>query len=169
MAPLSRILAITFLGVNLALWIGPELAEFPARAYSDMSETEFNLALSNRLLGFLISSMHLGVLSYGLFSVAKIFKQINKGEWYLPVFSKHLRQFGLSLVVFTLMIPVVQALMSVALTFNNPVGERMITLDIDASTAPISFVLLLIGVLLSLMASVLLRAGEMAEEYEKIV
>ena len=169
LAPLSRVLAILFLAINIALWMSPDLVEFPARAYSGMVETEFNVAMSNRLFGGLISTIHLGILAVGLLAVARIFKQINKGEWHLPSFSQSLRRFGLSLVVFTLLIPVVQALMSIALTYNNPVGQRMITLDLDAATAQIAFVLLLVGVLLSLMASVMMRAGEIAEEYEKIV
>ncbi|MEH6631331.1 MAG: DUF2975 domain-containing protein [Halopseudomonas aestusnigri] len=169
LAPLSRLLAIGFLLLNGALWFGGEFAEFPARAYSGMAETDFNLGLNNRIFGVLISSIHLGVLCYGLWAVAKIFSRLNTGTWYIPEFSQCLRRFGLSLVVFTLMIPLVQALMSLALTYDNEVGERLIVLDVDASTAPISFVLLLIGVLLSLMAGVLVRAREVAEEYEKIV
>ena len=169
LAPFSRLLAIGFLLVNGALWFGVEYAEFPARAYSGMVETDFNLGLNNRIFGALISSVHLGVLCYGLWAVAKIFSRLNTGKWYVPEFSQCLRRFGISLVVFTLLIPVVQALMSLALTYNNEVGKRMIILDVDSSTAPISFVLLLIGVLLSLMASVLVRAREVAEEYEKIV
>ncbi|WP_156176711.1 hypothetical protein [Kiloniella spongiae] len=149
--------------------MSPELVEFPARAYSGMVETEFNVTMNNRLFGGLISTIHLMILSVGLMAVGRIFSQINRGEWHLPSFSKSLKRFGLSLVVFTLLIPVVQALMSLALTYNNPVGQRMITLDVDASTAPIAFVLLLVGALLTLMASVMMRAGEIAEDYEKIV
>ncbi|WP_419904803.1 hypothetical protein [Kiloniella sp.] len=169
LAPFSQLVAISFLLVNAALWIDPEFAEFPARAYSGMVETEFNLNQNNRIFGAVISSIHLMILSYGLWSVAKIFNRLNTGKWYLPEFGQCLRRFGLSLVLFTLMIPVVQVLMSLALTYNNEVGERMIQLDLDASTAPIAFVLFLIGILLSLMSAVLVRAGEVAEEYEKIV
>ncbi|WP_085899348.1 hypothetical protein [Kiloniella majae] len=169
LAPFSRLLAVLFLMINIGLWMSPELVEFPARAYSGMMETEFNVAINNRLLGGFISTAHLMVLAVGLMAVGRIFKQINTGEWHLPSFSQSLRRFGLSLVFFTILIPVVQALMSLALTYNNPAGQRMITLDLDASTAPIAFVLLLVGILLSLMASVMMRAGEIAEEYEKIV
>ncbi len=169
LAPVSRVLAVGFIGVNAGLWLSPELAEFPARAYSGIADADYNLLLNNRLLGLLISSLQLAVLAYGLFAVAKIFSRLNAGKWYVPEFSGLLRKFGLSLVVFTLLIPLVQVLMSLALTYNNEVGKRLIVIDMDASTAPISFVLLLIGVLLSLMATVLLRAGKMAEEYEKIV
>ncbi|WP_162938130.1 hypothetical protein [Kiloniella sp. EL199] len=165
----SRLLGILFIVINIGLWISPELAEFPARAYSGMVETEFNLAMNNRLFGGLISTAHLIVLAIGLTAVGGIFKQINTGQWHLPSFSQSLRYFGVSLVVFTLLIPVVQALMSLALTYNNPVGQRVITLDLDASTAPIAFVLLLVGILLSLMASVMIHAAKIAEEYEKIV
>ncbi|KKJ78686.1 hypothetical protein WH95_00960 [Kiloniella litopenaei] len=165
----SRLLAIVFLIANIGLWMSPDLVEFPARAYSGLSDANFNVDISNRLLGGLISTLHLMILAVGLLAVSRIFTQIDKAEWYLPSFSQLLRRFGLSLVVFTLSIPVVQALMSVALTYNNPVGQRMITLDLDAATAPVAFVLLLVGVLLWLMASVMMRAGEIAEDYGKIV
>jgi uncharacterized membrane protein YidH (DUF202 family) len=169
LAPFSRLLGGFFIITNIGLWMSPDLVEFPARAYSGMVETEFSVALNNRLLGGFISTLHLMILATGLVAVGRIFKQINNGEWHLPSFSRSLKHFGVSLVVFTLLIPVVQALMSLALTYNNPVGQRMITLDLDASTAPIAFVLLLVGILLSLMASVMMRAAEIAEEYEKIV
>jgi len=74
MSPITKLLGIALLLVNSFFWFTPELAHSVAIMYSGIDASHYTLTTSNRFLGWLISSLQVAVLSYGLFTVATIFQ-----------------------------------------------------------------------------------------------
>lgn len=167
LAPFSRLVGIGFLVVNAVLWLNPEWVLIPAQAFSGLTESQYTLTAMNRGLGFLVSSLHIAVLVYGLFAVAQVFRDFASGQWFVPQFSKLLRRFGTALIVFSLLTPIVQMLLSVILTFQNPEGERMVVLGFSGDHNAI--IVPLTGILLVLIGTVLKEASRIADDNEKII
>jgi len=167
-SPITKLLGIALLLINSFYWSIPEMAEYVASAYSGISPSHYTLTATNRFLGWLITTLQIAVLTYGLFTVANIFRDFSKGIWFATSFSNKLKRFGISLLIFSLLSPIVQVLTGFALTYTNtPETERMIILsfNIDGKGATI----FLIGILLILMGKVITEATRLADENSQII
>lgn len=167
-SPITKLLGIALLLINSFYWFIPEMAESVASAYSGISPSHYTLTAANRFLGWLITTLQISVLTYGLFIVANIFRDFSKGIWFASSFSNKLKNFGISLLIFSLLSPIVQVLTGFALTYTNtPETKRMIILsfNIDGKGATI----FLIGILLILMGKVIIEATRLADENSQII
>jgi hypothetical protein len=166
-SPIIKLLAIALLLINGFYWFTPELADYVAKMYSGISSSHYTLTNSNHLLGWLISSVQISVLTYGLFTIAHIFQDFSKGVWFAINFSNRIKRFGISLLVFSLLSPVVQVLTGLALTYANPETQRMIVLSIDIDGK--GLIILLVGILLILIGKVMAEATRLADENRQII
>ncbi len=167
MSPMTKLLGIALLLINSFYWFTPAFAESVAIMYSGIDASHYTLTSSNRLLGWLISSLQISLLSYGLFTVASIFQDFANGIWFVDSFGNKIKRFGVSLLIFSLLSPVVQALTGFALTYTNPETQRMIVLSISIDGKGV--IILLVGILLILIGKVMAEATRLADENSQII
>ncbi|MBA5248442.1 MAG: hypothetical protein FE834_02745 [Gammaproteobacteria bacterium] len=163
----AKISAILLLVMNAVFWFHPDLARQVAESYSGVDASLFTLTVNNQILGWLISSLQLSVLSFALFTIAGIFEDFGKGLWFVARFSYKLKLFGGSLLLFSLLAPVVQALTSLALTYANPEGERMFVVSFTINLQ--GLIILFVGILLLLMGRVMDKAIQISDENKEII
>lgn len=167
MSPITKLLGIALLLVNSVYWFTPELADYVARMYSGIGSSHYTLTTTNRSLGWLISSLQISVLTYGLFTVADIFKDFSRGVWFVTSFSNKMKRFGISLLLFSLLSPVVQGLTGLVLTYANSETKRMIVISFGIDGKGI--IILLVGILLILIGKVMAEATRLADENNQII
>lgn len=163
----AKISAILLLGMNTLFWFHPDLVQQVAESYSGVDASLFTLTTTSQTLGWLISSLQLSVLSFALFAIASIFEDFGKGLWFVMRFSHKLKLFGGSLLLFSLLTPVVQALTSLALTYANPEGERLLIVSFAIDFK--GLIILFVGILLLLMGKVMDKAIQISDENKEII
>ncbi|MCK5810372.1 MAG: hypothetical protein KAH00_04745 [Cocleimonas sp.] len=167
MSPITKLLGVALIFVNTLFWFMPDLAHSVAIMYSGIDASHYTLTPSNRFLGWLISSLQVSVLSYGFFTVASIFQDFANGIWFADSFSNKIKRFGISLLIFSLLSPVVQALTGLALTYSNPVTQRMISISFEIDGK--GMIILLVGILLIFIGKVIAEATRLADENSQII
>ena len=166
LAPVAQVLAIIFLVTNVMLWLVPEWTEYVARHLSGAApNTPITLSTSVKIMGLALSTLHLGLLAYALFAIAGIFRMFAKGEWFSPSISRHLKRFGIALLLFGGATPLVRMLMVGIITMQNPPGQRMLAIGFSAN----DFVLVLVGTLIIMLGYTMREAVRMADENRQIV
>lgn len=166
LAPVAQVLAVLFLLVNVLLWVVPGWAEYVARSLSGLSPAiPLSLGAGVRFMGGMLSSLHLGVLAYALFVIAGIFRIFAEGEWLRPEISVRLHRFGLALLLFGVSTPLVRALMTLIVTFENPEGQRALAIAFSGN----DFVIALVGILMVMLGYAFREAVAIAEDNRQIV
>ncbi|WP_171004743.1 DUF2975 domain-containing protein [Bathymodiolus heckerae thiotrophic gill symbiont] len=164
---MSKILALMLFVINTLLWFDAEFARQVASFYSGIDSSLFTLTTSNKLIVWFISSLQISTLSFALFVVAGIFQDFAQGRWFTQRFSNQLKWVGISLLVFLLLSPVVQMLTSLALTYTNPAGERLIAFSFGVDIK--GLIILFLGILLILIAKVMTKATKISDENKQII
>jgi amino acid transporter len=90
------------------------------------------IALPNRILGFIFSMIPIALLMRGLWHLRSLFELFRKEQFLSQTKAKRLRSFAIMLLFSALAAPVVRALVSVAVTFNNVPGQRAVVANIDS-------------------------------------
>jgi len=166
LAPVAQLLAIIFLLVNAMIWLVPDWAEYAARHLSGVTPgTPLTLSTEVKMMGLLLSTLHLGILAYALFAVARIFRMFARGDWFSPDISRCLQRFGIALLLFGAVTPLVRALLTVIITMQNPPGQRMLAIGFSSN----DFVLVLVGTLIIMLGYTMREAVRMADENRQIV
>lgn len=87
----------------------------------------------NKVLGALITAVPLALLLYGTWHLRKLFEQFRQGKLFTESGAGHLHVFAWMLLTTVLLKPVVSVLLSLALTMNNPPGERAVVLTLGSN------------------------------------
>ena len=82
-------------------------------------------------------------------------------------FSNKMKRFGISLLLFSLLSPVVQGLTGLVLTYANSETKRMIVISFGIDGKGI--IILLVGILLILIGKVMAEATRLADENNQII
>jgi hypothetical protein len=163
LAPLTLGLAIALPLLNLVLWALPSTAEGTARTMAALPTQTLNLTARALLEGALISSVQVVILSYGFWCMAQVFKRFAKGEPFQT--GSYVQRFGQVLVLSGLLSPVFRTLSALALSVDNPVGQRLLVLSFSSN----DFILALVGALLMMLGLALTQAAAIDAENRQIV
>lgn len=175
MSLITLVLIISMLALNAAVWLYPILS-------SSTGGLGFGFALSDRqiqgraeqvalfplwqTLGCIaLSSIPLLALAVGLNHLRKLFQNYARGEYFSRVAAAHLGKVGKAVALWVLLDFLCEPLLSVWVTMNEPVGERLISLSV---TAP-SFVALFLAACIAVIARILWQASEVDSENRTFV
>jgi len=170
----SRILKYAALSLCIALpileagyWIThgyPFLAPFfqftPLPHYNAIAPTFANLTAAQTFLCFLINLIPVAFSMAALLYLAQIFGAFQRMQLFDALNAVRLKRAGWALVWGQLVEPVHEALLSLALTYNNAPGERLISVGFGSH----QLTLLTIGLAVLLLSWILAEAAKMHEE-----
>jgi len=175
MSLLTLLLIIAMLVLNTAVWLFPVLS-------SSTDGLGFGFALSDRQIqgraeqvalfplwqtlgGIVLSSVPLMALASGLSHLRKLFQSYARGEYFSSMAALHLGKVGKAVAAWVVLDFLCEPMLSVWVTMNEPVGQRMISLSV---TAP-SFVALFLAACITIIARILLQASEVDSENRTFV
>lgn len=119
-----------------------------------MSHTKF--------YGFLVSLIPAGVILAVLYCLIRLFRFYEKGVIFSIENVRMIRNMGYLLLVGQLLHPVYDVLMSLVLTWHNPVGHRMIGI----SEGSMNIGIVMIGLLIILVSWIMTEAQKLQEEQQ---
>jgi len=90
------------------------------------------IALPYRILGFIISMVPVALLMWGLLHLRALFELFRKAVFFSEANARLLHKFAMMLFFSTLASPIARALVSVAVTINNPPGQRAVVVNIGS-------------------------------------
>ena len=90
------------------------------------------IALPYRILGFIIRMVPVSLLMWGLFHLMALFELFRKAVFFSEANARLLHKSSMMLFFSTLASPIARALVSVAVTINNPSGQRAVVVNIES-------------------------------------
>lgn len=162
---ITKVLISICLLANILGWFIPEAAEIIARNITSLTTEPINLTPRALVLGWMISTLQLGILTFGFWAMAAVFKLFAQGDALHPDIGKYVKRFGKTLLIFGLLSPFMRTLMALAITLDNPKGQQLLII----SFASTDMVVVLVGILLVMLGYALKEAAVIAEENRQIV
>ncbi|ACD30873.1 DUF2975 domain-containing protein [Francisella tularensis] len=129
-----------------------------AQLYID--EISHPLSLDTRIIGFLVSLIPVSVILYILALLIKLFANYERLEVFSYEVVSIYKRLGWGLVYYFIAQIIFEPLISLTLSYHNPVGERFFSLSIDTN----EIVALLCGGVIITISKVMQKAHEIAEE-----
>lgn len=173
MAAITLWLIIGMLAFNLACWLFPTwiiergsmTMSLSGRLLSSLKPDLENLSWGSKCVGIFLSSLPLVVLASGLLSLRALFQQYTYGEYFSSSSAIHLRKLSQAIALWVVANFLCEPLLSVWLTLQNPVGERLISLSFNSS----SLIALFLATCIAIVGRILQRAGELNSENQGFI
>lgn len=115
--------------------------------------------------GFAASLLPLAVVTYGLVQLRRLFGLYRRGRIFTSDNVRCLKGFGVALILWPVVTPIYDALVSVALTFSNPPGQRLLAVGLQGTDVGLA----LIGGVLVVMSWVMREGCRLADDQAQIV
>ncbi|WP_020394664.1 hypothetical protein [Thiolinea disciformis] len=161
----TKVLISICLLANMLGWFIPEAAEIIARNITNLHTEPIKLTTRALVLGWLISTFQLGLLTLGFWAMATVFERFAQGDNLHPDIGKYVQRFGKTLLLFGMLSPFMRTLLALAITLDNPQGQHFLII----SFASTDIVVVLVGILLVMLGYALQQAALVAEENRQIV
>ncbi|MEB0047607.1 MULTISPECIES: DUF2975 domain-containing protein [unclassified Pseudomonas] len=174
MAVVTLLLIAVMLLLNALLWLVPSLVEkngwglgfaLTERQLGDMADQAALFPWWQALGGIVLSSVPLLAMAFGLVYLRRLFQTYARGEYFSREAALHLGKVGRGVAIWVLLDFLCEPLLSVWVTINAPVGERLVSLSITAPT----FVALFLAACISIIARILWQASEVDSENRTFV
>lgn len=149
--------------LNLSIWIFYN--QLPAEITVTLlphalNLTHININSTTILLACLASMLQVSVIFYALNQLLKLFKNYEQGEIFSLANVSYYRKLGYSFFAWVVCSKIVDALISIILTFQNQVGHRQIVIRFGAA----DLLALAIGGLVILIAWIMNEGHKLNEE-----
>ena len=112
-----------------------------------------SLSLLSRIIGFTLNVIPVILLVIGIFSLIKFLDNLQKSDYFNHENSIYLSRFASMLLWSTLMRPITDALVTIAITVNNPPGQRSVSFNLGTDEITGMFFGVLIFILSRLIAA----------------
>jgi len=174
MAAVTLLLIVVMLALNVALWFFPVIAgkdgwglgfALTDRQLTDIVDKAALFPWWQTTGAVVLSSIPLLALAFGLGNLRQLFRSYARGEYFSSESAKRLGKVGRAVAIWVLLDFLCEPLLSVWVTMNEPVGQRLLTLSV---TAP-SFVALFLAACISIIARILWQASEVDSENRTFV
>ncbi|AUM71792.1 DUF2975 domain-containing protein [Pseudomonas fluorescens] len=172
MAAITLLFMVAMMAANAAAWLFPDVASryglgfaLTERQMSSLSEEAMHLTAWQSLGGILLSSIPLLALAAGLANLRQLFKRYAHGQYFSNEAAVYLGKAGRAVALWVLLDFLCEPFLSLLMTINAPVGQRLLTLSI---TAP-SFVALFLAACIAIIARILSQASEVDSENRTFV
>ncbi|MBC7954986.1 MAG: DUF2975 domain-containing protein [Cytophagales bacterium] len=160
---LMLLAGVVLVSLPLAFWLNPVLL---AQALSAMPKPgAASLTPTIRLVTVAALLPLVAMVLFGLQQLWRLFDGYARGEVFTEIASTRLRRLAIVMMLMCLVKPLTGAVMSVILSWNNPPGQRAITLGLSSD----DYVYLLLGAVLLAIASVMREAARLAQENAEFV
>lgn len=172
MAAITLVFIVAMMAINAAAWLFPGVASqyglgfsLTERQMSSLSDGAMELTGWQCLGGIFLSSIPLLVLASGLANLRQLFKRYAQGQYFSSEAAVYLGKAGRAVALWVLLDFLCEPFLSLLVTINAPVGQRLLTLSI---TAP-SFVALFLAACIAIIARILSQASEVDSENRTFV
>lgn len=155
-------LAVMVLGLNVVVWLVPSIT---AHVIAEAAGPEATLTGGARLVVFVYSMIQGGFLAGALLAAAALFRAFATGGSLVPRTGRLVRRFGLCLLIYSLLGLLSKTVVVAAATWNNPSGERVLTIGVSSEMLVF---LIVAGVILAL-GHVMQEAARIADDHRQIV
>ena len=116
-------------------------------------------------LGFVISMIPGGLTMFALWNLRALFRLYARARLFTGENARRLQRFALAVLLLGALNPVCGAMISVALTFTNPPGQRVLSVTLDGSDMTTVFV----GCVFLVIAWIMEEGRQLADEQAQIV
>ncbi|KAA0946087.1 DUF2975 domain-containing protein [Pseudomonas sp. ANT_H14] len=174
MSVATLILIVVMLALNVALWLFPSLASneglglgfaLTERQLSPRTEVAALFPWWQTLGGIVLSSVPLLVLTFGLGNLRRLFQSYASGEYFSGAAALRLGKVGKAVALWVLLDFLCEPMLSLWVTMNEPVGQKLLTVSFNAQT----FVALFLAACISIIARILWQASEVDSENRTFV
>ncbi len=111
-------------------------------------------------LALLASLLPLSVVVFGLVTLVQLFRLYENAIYFSHETVTLFRRLGITLMLWVVASPLHSSLLSIAVTFNNPPGERMLVMTLDFG----DLAMLLIGTIVILISWIMEEGRKLEEE-----
>lgn len=119
----------------------------------------------NLALGFLCMLLPAIALIYGLWQLHHLFDLYGQAKFFTETNARCLRAFAGALFINALLVPIAGILLSLALTFNNPPGQKALSISVGSGELETAFVAAIFWVI----AWIMQEGRRLADENEQII
>ncbi|XXD70916.1 DUF2975 domain-containing protein [Pseudomonas sp. D2-30] len=172
MAAITLIFIAAMMAINALVWVFPDIESqyglgfaLTQRQLSSLSGEATLLTGWQSLGAIFLSSIPLLALTVGLVNLRQLFKRYAQGQYFSGEAAIALGKAGRAVALWVLLDFLCEPLLSLLLTINAPVGQRLLSLSI---TAP-SFVALFLAACIAIIARILSQAAEVDSENRTFV
>ena len=121
---------------------------------------------NNALIGFIADIISVSIIMLGLWLLSIIFKRYANGDIFVSENARDYERLGIILIIYNLLIkPLNGLLTTLAITLNNGIGHRFISLTFTGANAQGIFT----GVILIIIAKLMLEASRLADDQKFII
>ena len=124
-----------------------------------------SLSLLSRIMGFTLSVIPVVLLIVGLFSLIKFLDNLQEYDYFNHQNSMYLGRFASMLLWSTLVRPLTDAFVTIAVTFNNPPGQRSVSFNLGTDEITGMF----FGTLILILSRLIAESRKPAQAYESNV
>ena len=121
-----------------------------------------SLSLLSRIMGFMLSVIPVALLIVGLFSLIKFLDNLQEYDYFNHQNSMYLGRFASMLLWSTLVRPLTDAFVTIAVTFNNPPGQRSVSFNLGTDEITGMF----FGTLILILSRLIAESRKPAQAYE---
>ncbi|AXA33729.1 hypothetical protein CDH04_04570 [Francisella adeliensis] len=118
------------------------------------------MLMSTRIFAIIVSLIPISIVSYALIALIRLFKFYEQGNIFSVETVNQYKKLGKALIFWFFGIMIYDALISLVLTMNNPVGHRVISITIGG----IDILAIIAGSVVLIISSVMQQAQEIADE-----
>jgi hypothetical protein len=161
----ARVLAIGIFGLSLGLWMTPGGASLMVEWNAQLVPQQVKLDGFSRFLGALVTGAHAAFIAAALWIASNLFGRFATGAIFEPQTGAALRWIGGLTVAYGLMAPLARTLCALAVTWNNPPGQRMLVVSLGID----EFIIGVLGALILVLGHVMAEAAALAEDNRHIV
>jgi hypothetical protein len=151
--------------LTIAVWLNFEQFAAASEPFSNLPLHMELIGPLNLFLGFLVSCVPAGILMYGVWRLLLLFGLYRNGALFSPAIANHIQVFAAMLMLKVVTSPLVDILLGLVLTMNNPVGERGISISIGSNDLSVLF---LSGVMFAI-AWIMREGQRLAEENAEFI
>lgn len=153
--------ALTFL-----YWISPEtFNSFGMNLVEPSKDFGWTLNFTSQSLGFLISMIPTSIIMFGLYKLKNLFDNYSKGIIFSVENTAIYKKLGQALFLLAGADILSHSFMSLALSFQNPVGKRFISAGVGST----EICYLIIGLIVIVISHVMQEALKLNDEVELVV
>jgi hypothetical protein len=150
--------AASLLGLSVWFWLGPDWAARAAAQLAPGAQVPTTEAVRWRgMLGF---ALPVALALYAMRQLWCLFGEYAQGRVFRRTALARLRRLALAGLVLAVALPLTRALLSLLLTFDNPVGQRMLVVSLHWN----DYTQLLGALVLLAIAAVMAEAVRVAED-----
>ena len=164
---MSTVIAVGIvIAVAVFVWYWSDEALVRRLALSAVDEqTPITLSAQSYWLFLAVKLGELAVYVLGLWIARDLFRSFARGEIFTEAAARKLRRLGIVVTAIAPTMIIARTAAVLALTIENPDGERVLAIGISGT----DFAIAVIGILLSVIGWIMLEAARIAEENRQFV